>query len=446
MRGSLLVAAVLVGAGCLRPVDIGGTGGGSGSGSGSGSTGRSSCPPCDPSRTPTSCVNGVATACLAVLSAPAQPGCLQITQCSLGCDVSGTSCASGDAGTCPAGAEILCNSAPVPCPCADGSTHLSGCGTTAVDCAAACCGIGRACPSQGEVCTPGALACCAGSCVGRDPPFHCEPALDGGSCSLAVAPVAIDFGQVSAGIKFVRSVMFFNAGTGQCTISNVALEAATDPSFSLGPPPGQGASNTDLLAPGQATVAAVEFTLDNANPPAIRTGTLDVQSNDPLQPFRKVQLQAELGPTLACGAGGANFQSGGLASFNQLAPRLNHAPDGSRVVIEVGANFGCADPVFPDGGSGGALSFSFDGRVVQGPGAYGVGEVFGVGATLLMGNGGVETVNGPAGGGTLTLTQWSDAGGCIAGSYDLDFTTVLGGVDRETGTFTSSTSSSFCFN
>jgi hypothetical protein len=97
-----------------------------------------------------------------------------------------------------------------------------------------------------------------------------------GACLLTGSPTSLSFGNVPPGVATTRSVALTNASpNASCAISGVALDASTDPAFSL--PTSQPLS----FSISANSTAQIQVTIDpaNANPPLSKLGTLLFDSN-----------------------------------------------------------------------------------------------------------------------------------------------------------------------
>ena len=109
-------------------------------------------------------------------------------------------------------------------------------------------------------------------------------------CALTFAPTSINFGTVTLGTPLTKSTTLTNGGGSVCTLSGIALDGASDPSYSL--PASQVAAFT--LAPGASATLSATFNLNNSNTPNQRRGDIDYQSNDPAHPTGQIPLTAAL--------------------------------------------------------------------------------------------------------------------------------------------------------
>ena len=110
------------------------------------------------------------------------------------------------------------------------------------------------------------------------------------NCTIAVSPLAVDFGQVPIGSSAAGSVLVTDTGSGPCDIADVAIGQGSDPQFALGP--GQGSSFT--LSPGDEQSIAVAFNATDATAPHHRTGHLVFASTDATQATVIIPLSADI--------------------------------------------------------------------------------------------------------------------------------------------------------
>ena len=99
-------------------------------------------------------------------------------------------------------------------------------------------------------------------------------------CSIEVTPATLDFGQVAPGGLVTMSIGVSDRGNDACQISSGTLDPSSDPGFSLGP---QTSATVLVLHPGERTTVAVSFGPASASVPLRRTGTLVLQTSDPLR-------------------------------------------------------------------------------------------------------------------------------------------------------------------
>ncbi len=109
------------------------------------------------------------------------------------------------------------------------------------------------------------------------------------SCSLAISPAALSFGNVGGSGTATQSVSLKNQGTLTCAISSITLGSGTDADFSLTPSQPSSLS----IPPGGAQSIPVDFTdMSGGAPPLLRTGTLTFDTSDLTQPSVSIPLSA----------------------------------------------------------------------------------------------------------------------------------------------------------
>ena len=118
-------------------------------------------------------------------------------------------------------------------------------------------------------------------------PGHLPPVL---TCALSVEPRALDFDTTPPGGRVLRELVLRNEGNGPCTIAALTLGATNDATFALQNPP---ALPLELLPAGTASVI-VAFNAGPAALPAVRKGTLEVVSDDAVEPRVTVTLTARI--------------------------------------------------------------------------------------------------------------------------------------------------------
>jgi hypothetical protein len=112
------------------------------------------------------------------------------------------------------------------------------------------------------------------------------------TCSLAVAPGAVDFGRVPIGASPTASVTLTNEGIGPCFVTTLAIVPGSDPQFYLAAPLPATAGLT--LAPWQSGTAVVGFAAVDRSPPHHREGQLGMASNDEDAPAVEIPLSADI--------------------------------------------------------------------------------------------------------------------------------------------------------
>jgi hypothetical protein len=109
-------------------------------------------------------------------------------------------------------------------------------------------------------------------------------------CAVTVLPPSLNFGNITVGLAFQKSVTVTNTGGEPCSITGIALDSGTDSAYSLVTP----SQTSFTLDAGQDQAIAVSCEVNDAGPPLVRTGALDFQSTDPNQPSVSVPLTADL--------------------------------------------------------------------------------------------------------------------------------------------------------
>jgi centrosomal CEP192-like protein len=108
-------------------------------------------------------------------------------------------------------------------------------------------------------------------------------------CSLAVSPLAVDFGHLALNSDSpIREVTVSNQGAGPCDITNLGLPPSSDPDFFVYPPA------TFTIAAGQSRKVRVRFDPLDAGAPHHHTATLMFDSIDPLNTSVAVPLSADI--------------------------------------------------------------------------------------------------------------------------------------------------------
>ncbi|MDQ1697391.1 MAG: hypothetical protein QOJ03_2744 [Frankiaceae bacterium] len=116
---------------------------------------------------------------------------------------------------------------------------------------------------------------------------------------------SLNFGTVPRGDTATRNVVIQNIGTGDLSITNVALSGASDAAYSLSP----SSPTSGTLPPGGSLVAQVIFSPPaSATAPGPLTGSLVVTSDDPSNPSVSVPATGTVGlPKAAVSPGSINF-------------------------------------------------------------------------------------------------------------------------------------------
>ncbi len=116
------------------------------------------------------------------------------------------------------------------------------------------------------------------------------------ACSLGVIPPVLDFGNIALNGIVTDHVVLVNDGGEDCAVSGLGLAASSDPDYSLPPQP-----TSFTLAPGEQAQVYVTFSdVSGDAQPLLRTGTLDFNTGDPLNPAAEVPLEAYV--NVACAA------------------------------------------------------------------------------------------------------------------------------------------------
>jgi hypothetical protein len=103
-------------------------------------------------------------------------------------------------------------------------------------------------------------------------------------CSLVVEPASLDFGEVEPFSQATRTLAVSNRGAVACHISNLGLDATSAPDFALG----SGAAM--VVEPEQRATIEISFQPTDIWPPLERSGTLVLQTNDPMRRHLRVPL------------------------------------------------------------------------------------------------------------------------------------------------------------
>jgi hypothetical protein len=109
-------------------------------------------------------------------------------------------------------------------------------------------------------------------------------------CTLAVSPLAVDFGRVPIDTTASASVNIANTGRDSCEVAGIALGQGSDPQFALG----SGQANSFSLAPGAGQSIALAFHPTDMATPHHRTGQLVLQSTDSKRATVSVPLSADI--------------------------------------------------------------------------------------------------------------------------------------------------------
>jgi hypothetical protein len=115
------------------------------------------------------------------------------------------------------------------------------------------------------------------------------PTADAGSdCHLGFSPPSLDFGNVIVGSTVTDQIGLWNDGGGACAIAGLVLGSGSDPDFSL--PATQ--LTAFVLQPGASTSVQVSFDATDDALPHLRTGSLNLKSNDSTDQTPTVPLSA----------------------------------------------------------------------------------------------------------------------------------------------------------
>jgi hypothetical protein len=95
------------------------------------------------------------------------------------------------------------------------------------------------------------------------------------TCSLILAPSALNFGSLPANTPTVRTVELSNAGGDTCTVVGIALDPSTDAAFSLP------SEQQQILSIPAGTFATVSIQCEVTARGSQHSGLVDYQSNDP---------------------------------------------------------------------------------------------------------------------------------------------------------------------
>jgi hypothetical protein len=114
---------------------------------------------------------------------------------------------------------------------------------------------------------------------------------DAGGCRLEISPLALAFGTVTLGSSQTQWVEFIDSGDALCELSQINIDVASDPVFSLEPYQ----PTTLSLRPGAAGGIAVIFTASVA-PATRRNGSLTFVTNDPGRASATIPLSADVSP------------------------------------------------------------------------------------------------------------------------------------------------------
>ncbi len=115
-----------------------------------------------------------------------------------------------------------------------------------------------------------------------------------GRCQVSVTPPSVDDGMVELGSVTTTLITLQNTGAKTCELAGVNLDSASDLEFTLtGAVPAPPFPPTPLV-PGAQLQLTVTFTASSRAAPHLRTGTVLIDSDDPVNPNQEVPLQADV--------------------------------------------------------------------------------------------------------------------------------------------------------
>ena len=174
------------------------------------------------------------------------------------------------------------------------------------------------------------------------------------NCTIAVSPLAVDFGQVPIGSSAAGSVLVTDTGSGPCDIADVAIGQGSDPQFALGP--GQVSSFT--LSPGDEQSIALVFNATDATAPHHRTGHLVFASTDATQATVSIPLSADIDIGCVLSIAPASLDFGNVILNTTTSRAVTLVNQGTDACQVSGVGFGPGtDPGFTLD-SGQALAFT----------------------------------------------------------------------------------------
>lgn len=136
------------------------------------------------------------------------------------------------------------------------------------------------------------------------PAFQVAASGTGGVPNIVVSG-NLDFGTVARGTSASLDVTIYNTGTSQLAINNVFFRASSDPDYSVVRP-----SAPQYLAPGTHMAFTTQFAPPANSSGGTRTGTLEIDSNDPNNPVVTLPATAVVGvPQIAIANGSLTFAS-----------------------------------------------------------------------------------------------------------------------------------------
>jgi hypothetical protein len=125
----------------------------------------------------------------------------------------------------------------------------------------------------------------------------------------------LDFGVVPRGTTAQRDVVITNIGTDPLVVNGVSFSAGSDPAYSVAPNPGVPIT----LQPSDSITYIVLFSPPANSGPGTRTGTLQIQSNDPDTPTASLAATGQVGvPEATLNSSALSF--GGVATDDRTSP------------------------------------------------------------------------------------------------------------------------------
>jgi hypothetical protein len=173
------------------------------------------------------------------------------------------------------------------------------------------------------------------------------PIVGAGLVGKIAVSGSLDFGTVARGSSSTRSITVHNTGGGPLLVSSVALAGGSDPAFSVGLFPG----TPQTLAPGSSIQYDVTFAPPASATPGLRTGTLNVSSDDSTNPLLAIAAKGIVGTSKA-GLDSTELDFGAVPVDNRTAPHsrdevvgVNNAASCGGCDLNVTAlSFGGANP------------------------------------------------------------------------------------------------------
>ncbi len=163
------------------------------------------------------------------------------------------------------------------------------------------------------------------------------------TCTISVAPSAVDFGTVPLGSTVTRTVIVKDIGIGPCELDDIVIGTGSDAEFKITP----GQATLFDLDPGDSAPLEVDFAPTDVQPPHHRTGTLDFQSSDTTQADVAVPLSADIdvGCNLTITPPSLDFGNV-ILNTSQTAP-VTLGNDGTDACVVTGVTLGAGtDPGF----------------------------------------------------------------------------------------------------